>query len=293
MSSSRRERSLRAQARARYLQAAEAEAHHAEAHHKDSCRLTPSPTLPQPNPGLPGFGIGVRKSGKPDLRRGREPAELAAPDESTVGELSPPGPPLLGPAGGSTPPALSLNERARALYEGGVVLVREIARLCAVSERTIYKHARRLGWTPRVTRLAGDGTPTAAQRAARGAGGRFVPHAHGPQGARCRRAAGSVRGLRPGKRARRPGSGAGARGGAGACRARGVATRGADARAHLQSAQRRARRAGAAAGRAGRAPFAAGRAAVRAPCARHPRPDGASVESSPPCDRRDERAQAR
>jgi hypothetical protein len=101
---------------------------------------------------------------------------------------------------------VALTEQVRALYEGGVVPVREVARIAGVSERTLYKYVQTLGWTPRVTRRAGDGRPTAAQRAARGAGGRFMaladadkPHARGlkaldPEGARlagerCRRAA--------------------------------------------------------------------------------------------------------
>ena len=57
----------------------------------------------------------------------------------------------------------SLTDRVRALYEGGVVPVREIAALAGVSDRTIYKYAARHGWRPRVTRLV------------RGVGGRFVP----------------------------------------------------------------------------------------------------------------------
>jgi hypothetical protein len=74
----------------------------------------------------------------------------------------------------------------RALYEAGVVPVREIARLGGITERGIYKYARKHGWTPRVTRLAA-GVASTAQRtaasrgasaadfAARGAGGRFIP----------------------------------------------------------------------------------------------------------------------
>jgi hypothetical protein len=57
----------------------------------------------------------------------------------------------------------SLTDRAQALYEAGVVPVREIARLTGVAERTIYKYARKGGWTQRY------------KRDVRGAGGRFVP----------------------------------------------------------------------------------------------------------------------
>jgi hypothetical protein len=89
-----------------------------------------------------------------------------------------PAEPVAGESATGAPPEPSLSERVRALYEGGVVPVREIARLCGVTERTIYKYARKLAWSPRVTRLAGDGKPTAAKLAARGAGGRFIPLAH-------------------------------------------------------------------------------------------------------------------
>lgn len=85
-----------------------------------------------------------------------------------------------------------LTQRSRALYEEGVVPVREIARLAGVSERTFYKYVQRGGWRRRYGKPAGkpDGKP-----AARGAGGHFVrsedagkPHACGlkaldPEGA--------------------------------------------------------------------------------------------------------------
>ena len=60
----------------------------------------------------------------------------------------------------------------RALYEELVVPVREIARLAGVTERTLYKYARKERWTPRVTRLSRDGT--AAGLVARGVAGRFI-----------------------------------------------------------------------------------------------------------------------
>src|SRR5207302_5009590 len=43
----------------------------------------------------------------------------------------------------------ALTERVRALYEGSVVPVREVARLAGVSERTIYKYVRKGGWRRR------------------------------------------------------------------------------------------------------------------------------------------------
>ncbi|MDX2238938.1 MAG: helix-turn-helix domain-containing protein, partial [Hyphomonadaceae bacterium] len=58
----------------------------------------------------------------------------------------------------------SLTERVRALYEAGVVPVREIARLCGVSEPTLYKYAARGRWRKRYARRS----------LAKGAGGRFV-----------------------------------------------------------------------------------------------------------------------
>jgi transposase len=44
----------------------------------------------------------------------------------------------------------SLTGRVRALYEGSVVPVREIARLVGVGERRIYRYAQKLGWKARV-----------------------------------------------------------------------------------------------------------------------------------------------
>src|SRR5690606_16642189 len=86
----------------------------------------------------------------------------------------------------------SLTVRARALYEDGVVPVREIAQLVGVSERTLYKYAQRGGWRHRHARgeakaKAKTETETGTRPAlARGAGGRFIrraeagkPHASG------------------------------------------------------------------------------------------------------------------
>jgi hypothetical protein len=58
----------------------------------------------------------------------------------------------------------SLTHRVRALYEEGVVPVREIARLCGVTERTLYKYAARGRWRKRYARRALH----------KGAGGRFI-----------------------------------------------------------------------------------------------------------------------
>lgn len=44
---------------------------------------------------------------------------------------------------------LTLTARVRALYENSAVPVREIARLAGITERTLYKYARKGGWMPR------------------------------------------------------------------------------------------------------------------------------------------------
>ncbi|HWC91853.1 MAG TPA: helix-turn-helix domain-containing protein, partial [Pseudolabrys sp.] len=51
--------------------------------------------------------------------------------------------------GGRGLTAQSLTEKVRALYANSAVPVAEIARLCGVSERTIYKYAARHRWPPR------------------------------------------------------------------------------------------------------------------------------------------------
>ena len=81
----------------------------------------------------------------------------------------------------------SLTEKARALYEGAAVPVAEIAAVCGVSERTIYKYAQRGDWTPRYRWNAAGGRPRGARWRAdrvapdfvpvRGAAGRFIRRA--------------------------------------------------------------------------------------------------------------------
>jgi hypothetical protein len=143
MANSRREPSRRADARARYCEAA--------------AKAALTPTLSR--------------------EREREQAEQA---ESEAFEHDAPAP-YRAPAKLAQSDDPTLTARVRALYEGGVVPVREIASLAGVTERTLYKYVRALGWTPRVTRHRGDGKPTSAQRAARGAGGRFIPLADADQ----------------------------------------------------------------------------------------------------------------
>jgi hypothetical protein len=80
--------------------------------------------------------------------RGREEVVAAARDNAEAAE------------GGN-----SLTARVRALYEDGLVPVREIAQLCGVTERTLYKYAARGRWRKRYARRALH----------KGAGGRFIP----------------------------------------------------------------------------------------------------------------------
>jgi hypothetical protein len=58
-----------------------------------------------------------------------------------------------------------LTHEARALYEGGVVPVREIARLCGVSVRTLYHHVHARGWRRRRSSVPRDGAKSERQRA--------------------------------------------------------------------------------------------------------------------------------
>jgi hypothetical protein len=79
--------------------------------------------------------------------------------------------------------AQDLTAQVRALYEGSAVPVRELAALAGITERTIYKYARKGGWTPRyrwdtgtAERVRGwDAGETFAS--AKGAGGRFIARA--------------------------------------------------------------------------------------------------------------------
>lgn len=78
-----------------------------------------------------------------------------------------------------------LTARVRALYENSAVPVREIASLAGVTERTIYKYARKGGWTKRYAWIDAGGAKRRARRAAsdadfapvQGAGGRFIVRA--------------------------------------------------------------------------------------------------------------------
>ena len=70
---------------------------------------------------------------------------------------------------------ISLTARARALYENSAVPVAEIARLCGVSERTIYKYAAKGAWKPRYRWSPERGwRAEAAFAPVQGAGSRFI-----------------------------------------------------------------------------------------------------------------------
>ena len=149
---SKRNKSLRAAARARYRKAA------ADVIAPPEIATTPLPSPPPVEVGC--FRLrpsDMPNSGKPEFGWGREQAATAATalpfrevdEEKRTRAVETP-----------------LTGEVRALYEDSVVPVREIARLAGVTERTIHKHARKRGWRPRVRRLD------------RGAGGRFIVREH-------------------------------------------------------------------------------------------------------------------
>lgn len=81
--------------------------------------------------------------------------------------------------------APSLMARVQSLYEDSAVPVREIARLCGVTERTLYKYARKGGWRRRYAVMPRGQAAAAANRgrcwqrapghdSVKGAAGRFV-----------------------------------------------------------------------------------------------------------------------
>jgi|SRR5581483_9311461 len=81
-----------------------------------------------------------------------------------------------------------LTARVRRLYEQTAVPVAEIARLAGVTERTLYKYARKGGWTPRYAWIDAGGVNRQRRRAragfapgqfapVKGAGGRFIARA--------------------------------------------------------------------------------------------------------------------
>jgi hypothetical protein len=147
-----------------------------------------------------------------DARSGPRASPLAAPVPPAAADGAVPAQPMPPAQAGLPPPVRAsaaapsvippdLMREVRRLYEDGIVPVREIARGAGVSERTLYKYARKYGWTPRYAWMPDGSRPPGragrrrcgderghAQRyaAVRGAGGRFVrreeigqPFAHG------------------------------------------------------------------------------------------------------------------
>jgi hypothetical protein len=111
---------------------------------------------PDPSPGLAALGHPLPQAGE-----GRTESQAGEGKESAQ----------------STP----LTERARALYEDSAVPVREIARLCGVTERTILKYARKLDWKPRYHWVAGEAgvrhrrwQPAEKFAPVKGTGARFI-----------------------------------------------------------------------------------------------------------------------
>jgi len=146
-----RRSSLRAQAQEIYRQMVE--------------RTRGSLTTPTPDRSPQGGGEQV-------VLRGREQAVLAGREQAGRGEGM-----QANPAG--------LTARVRALYEGSAVPVRAIAGLAGVTERTIYKYARKHGWRRRYRTLPRGEAAAAANRGRRwrhgegfapvkGADGRFI-----------------------------------------------------------------------------------------------------------------------
>ncbi len=110
--------------------------------------------------------------------------EMAGAVSASVPNTPLPNPP---PQGGREQTELAaraepdLNARARELYENSAVPVHDIARLCGVTERTIYKYAAKGAWKKRYRQAAsharGKRTSAPGCAPAKGAGGRFIRRA--------------------------------------------------------------------------------------------------------------------
>jgi hypothetical protein len=144
-----RRMSVRAQAREIYRERIAAEAQ----------KKTPALTLPR---------IRLHAAGCGGQARGREKAKSGAGECAATAPAAP-------------PPKLSrLTQRVRKLYEETAVPVAEIAAIAGVTERTLYKYARKGGWTPRYAWIGRGGLAHRRWRARsrfapiKGAGARFV-----------------------------------------------------------------------------------------------------------------------
>ena len=182
----------------------------------------------------PGFGARVCRphglGSRARLRRGRSIGAdaqrrfnaAAGEDEQLVQASAPtpnPSPPRAARAGGGErtsrvetvhpsrwhgrPPGeveLTLvTHEARALYEAGVVPVREIARLCGVSVRTLYHHVNSKGWKRRRASVPRDAAKSERQK--RRYREQMALQAARPRGLKARDPAGQATALTAAKRA--------------------------------------------------------------------------------------------
>ena len=92
-----------------------------------------------------------------------------------------------------------VTHEARALYEAGVVPVRDIARLCGVSVRTLYHHVNGKGWKRRRASMPRDAAKSARQK--RRYRERMALQAALPRGLKARDPAGQATALAAAKRA--------------------------------------------------------------------------------------------
>jgi hypothetical protein len=131
------------------------------------------------------------------------------------------------PQGGGEKKTPDLMAHLRAMYEDSIIPVRDIAQRAGVTERTLYKYARKHAWKPRYAWMPDGSRPPARparrrlteqrERAlqvapAKGAGGRFIrrddigapfaPRHQSKRSGRPRRRRASLRRGRPRRRAR-------------------------------------------------------------------------------------------
>lgn len=103
-----------------------------------------------------GLGSGARLRRGRSMRADAQRRFNAAADEDAALKDAP----LRVPYARERPPGEAsltpLTHEARALYEGGVVPVREVARLCGVSIRTLYHHVNGKGWKRRRSAVPRD-----------------------------------------------------------------------------------------------------------------------------------------
>jgi len=170
------------------------------------CALRPAGPSPHSPPRSQGFVLAKRGAGEGNERAqaGREQAAL----EATRLEAANLGAAIFGAAvtgaamfgtnekadGNMDESNLTpLTLQARALYEGGVVQVRAVARLCGVSVRTLYNYVNQHGWRRRRATEARNPVRAQAQRMRRQALKAARPAA--PRGLKARDPEGQARAL--------------------------------------------------------------------------------------------------